>query len=641
MSVDKPGRRQGEFRRAARRFRRDPVALFPLAFIIVVAAAGIFHRALAPYAPSAQLDVSPFSGPSAEHWLGTDGLGRDTFSRILEGAGVSLRFSVLVVGVALAVAVPIGLLSGYFGRGIDVFLMRVMEAIQSFPALVLAIAIVATLGPSLLNAGIAVAVGAVPSLARLTRAQALAVREEIFLDASRAIGTPTRRILWRHLLPNVLSPLIVQASVFLGFALLAEAGLSFLGLGVQPPSASWGSMLRQATDTVLAHPWEVIPPGVAIVLTVLAFNLLGEGLRVALGSSAPPRRRGRLGMTMVAREAEPRSALTPPRDGQDLLVVDRLAVEFATPTGRVGVLDDVSFSIAPGETLGLVGESGSGKTVTSLSIMRLLPSPPGMITGGGIWFEGRDLLSLPFRDLAAVRGSGIAMVFQDPLVSLNPAMTIARQISQVVRWHRGASGDEANRLMREALELVGIPRGRAESYPHEFSGGMRQRAMIAMALVCRPRLLIADEPTTALDVTIQAQILELLRDLRAELDMAMLFVTHDLGVVADICQRVAVMYAGQIVETGDVDAVFKNPRHPYTSGLLKAMPQQAKPRSELYVIPGQVPEFATIKAGCRLASRCDFVRDTCTAREIPLIASGVNHLSRCTRTAELDLAGRS
>ena len=641
MSKRKAKESQGEFARAARRFRKNPVAMTAFIFVVIVAVAGILYPFLAPYDPNEQLGVAPFSGPSGDHWFGTDGLGRDVFSRLLAGASVSLRFSVIVVATALIVALPIGLLSGYVGRWLDTLLMRIMEGIHSFPALVLAIAIVGILGPSLVNAGIAVAVAAIPGFARLIRAQALAVREEIFIDASRAIGTPTRRILWRHLFPNVLSPLIVQIAIVLGFALLAEAGLSYLGLGVQPPQASWGSMLRQATDSQLTNPWGVLPPGIAIVLVVLAFNTIGEGLRTALGTSAPIRKHGRLGLTAVDRAVTPEPKPTTTETGRgDLLVVDKLAVEVERADGSVRILDDVSFSIAPGETLGLVGESGSGKSVTSLTIMRLLPSPPTKVTNGGIYFEGRDLLSLPFKEMSQIRGSEIAMVFQDPMASLNPAMTVAQQISQVVRWHEGVSRKVAEQRMYESLELVGIPRRRAHSYPHEFSGGMRQRAVIAMALVCRPKLLIADEPTTALDVTIQAQVLELLRELRTELNMAMLFVTHDLGVVADICDRVAVMYAGQIVETADSRELFNHPRHPYTSGLLKAMPQRTEPRSPLYVIPGQVPQFSELGNGCRLASRCDYVQDVCTSKNIALTEPRPDHLTRCIRASELILEQR-
>ena len=634
-------RRNGQFAQAVRRFVRDPMAMGALLFLVIVAIAGIFYRDLAPYDPAEQLVGPPFSGPSGSHWLGTDNLGRDEFSRILQGAGLTLGFSVLVVLAALVVSVPIGLLAGYVGRWVDTVLMRIMDGLLSLPALVLAIAVVGMLGPGLRNAGIVVAIALVPGFARLIRGQALAVREEVFIDAAQAVGTPTRRIVWRHLLPNVVSPLIVQASVTAGFVVLFEASLSFLGLGAPPPTASWGSMLRDAYDNVLGHPWLAIPPGIAIVLTVLAYNLAGDGLRSALGVTQPVRRHGQLGLTTVARGKDdaPDAATAP--DPTALLVVDRLSLEMMTPTGQVRVLDDVSFSIAPGETLGLVGESGSGKTVTSLSIMRLLPSPPARITGGRIWFQGKDLLSMPFREMSRVRGSELAMIFQDPMASLNPAMTISKQISQVVRWHEGLSKKDADKRMLDALEMVGISSRRAGSYPHEFSGGMRQRAMIAMALVCRPKLVIADEPTTALDVTIQAQVLELLHEMRSELGMAMLFVTHDLGVVADICDRVMVMYAGQVVETASVHELYGNPSHPYTEGLLRAMPQKAEPRSPLYAIPGQVPRFTELGSGCRLASRCAYVQDRCRQEEITLAEAGTDHLARCVRVTELDLAGKS
>ncbi|HEY8527579.1 MAG TPA: dipeptide/oligopeptide/nickel ABC transporter permease/ATP-binding protein [Acidimicrobiales bacterium] len=574
------GRPPGRARRAWARFRRDRLALAAAVFLVALALAGALHPLIAPYDPAEQETGRPFEGPSGRHWLGTDDLGRDVLSRLLEGAATSMRFSLLVVALALVVALPVGLLSGYVGGRLDNVLMRVMDAVMSIPALVLAIAVVAVLGAGLDSAMIAIAVAMAPGLTRLVRGQALAVREETFVEASHVIGTPAARVVRRHLLPNVLSPLIVQASILLGLVLLAEAGLSFLGLGAQPPTASWGSMLQRAYDSVLSHPWHVLPPGLAIALTVLAFNAVGDGLRAALGAAPPVRKHGRLGLTTVSdRAAEPApdgiepapdAAGAADADGDGaLLRVAGLRLDLATPAGPRRVLDGVSFSVAPGETLGLVGESGCGKTVTSLAIMRLLPSPPATIVGGTVRFDGRDLLRLPFRDLARLRGRELAMVFQDPLASLNPGLTVAHQIGQVVRWHEpDADRRAAARRTAEALELVGIPAARGRSYPHELSGGMRQRVMIAMALVCRPKLLIADEPTTALDVTVQAQVLELLKELRAELGMAVLFVTHDLGVVADICDRVAVMRAGRVVEVAPVRDVFHAPQHPYTRHLL-------------------------------------------------------------------------
>ena len=630
----------GQIRRAWGRYRRDRAAMVALIYLVLAILAGIFHSFVSPYAPTEQLVARPFAGPSATTLLGTDDLGRDVLSRLLEGAWVSLRFSLLVVIVALAIAVPIGLISGYVGGHLDNILMRIMDAILSFPGLVLAITIVAVLGPSLVNAGIAIAIGLIPGFSRLVRGQSLAVREESFMEASRAIGTRPRRILVRHLFPNILSPLIVQAAVVFGVILLVEAGLSFLGLGAQPPTASWGSMLRRAYDYILVEPWAIVAPGVAIAITVLAFNTVGDGLRNALGTGAPVRKYGRLGLTGVVRSAPPTTTAgqsPAPAPNDALLVVDGLSLEFATPTGPVRVIDDVSFEISRGETLGLVGESGSGKTVTSLSIMRLLPSPPATIVAGSVRFEGRDLLSLPFAEMSRLRGKDIAMVFQDPMASLNPALRVSHQLGQVLTWHERVSKQDRNRRVTEVLDMVGIPSRRANAYPHEFSGGMRQRAMIAMALMCKPKLLIADEPTTALDVTIQAQVLELLHELRDEMGLALLFVTHDLGVVADICDRVAVMYAGQIVEQSPVRALFSETRHPYTEGLLRSMPQRAAPRTELFAIPGQVPQFDELGTGCRLATRCAYATDECVSHEVELVDTGTGHLARCVRVDELQL----
>ncbi len=588
-----PPRSPSHLRRTWSRFRRDPVAMAALIFLVIVALAGIFHGWIEPYDPHKIPVGDPLQTPSGDYLLGTDNLGRDIFSRLLEGAWVSMRFSLLAVGGALLIAVPLGMLSGYLGGVVDAVLMRISDAIMSIPGLVLAIALVAVLGRSLTSAMIAIGVAMVPGFTRLVRGQALAVREETFVEASNSIGTSTGRIIRRHIFPNILSPLVVQASIVFGVVLLAEASLSFLGLGAQPPTASWGVMLEEANDFLLTDDWwQAVPPGLAIALSVLAFNLVGDGLRSALGVTNPVRRYGRLGLTTVARgdqtstvargdhastvargdhadtvargdQAPGVSTPTPDSTGPaPLLVVKNLQVDFDNSGRSVRIVDGVSFSVAPGETLGLVGESGSGKTVTSLSIMRLLPSPPATISGGSVHFDGHDLLGLPFKDMRRLRGKSMAMIFQDPMASLNPSLTIAHQIGQVVRWHEGASRREAHRWAGEMLERVGVSAKRADSYPHELSGGMRQRAMIAMALACQPKLLIADEPTTALDVTIQAQVLELLRELQADFGMAMIFVTHDLGVVADICDRVAVMYAGEIVETAPVGEFFRTPVTP-------------------------------------------------------------------------------
>jgi oligopeptide/dipeptide ABC transporter ATP-binding protein len=323
-----------------------------------------------------------------------------------------------------------------------------------------------------------------------------------------------------------------------------------------------------------------------------------------------------------------------------LLSVHDLRIGYDTDTGPVTVVHGVSFDVHPGEVVGLVGESGSGKTQTSLAIMRLVPSPPGRIEGGSVTFDGRDLLALSPEAMRDVRGNDIAMIFQDPMQSLNPAFTVGNQMVEALRLHTDLSRKQAPARAAELLDMVGIadPVARLKVYPHQLSGGMRQRVMIAMALCCSPRLLIADEPTTALDVTIQAQILELLKSLQRELGMAVIFVTHDLGVVADICDRVVVMYAGQVVEEGMVDAIFATPHHPYTEALLGAIPQLAGAGEMLASIPGVVPTPAEMPIGCRFGARCAYHQSVCDA-PVPLLRADDVSAARCVRLAELQLRG--
>ena len=487
------------------------------------------------------------------------------FSRLLQGAGVSMRFSLIVVSMSLLVAVPLGLISGYVGGRTDAVLMRIMDGILSFPGLVLAIAIVSVLGPNIRNATIAITIAIIPGFTRLVRGQSLTVREENFIEASHAIGTsrPARGVAPR---PAEHPRPVERAGIDRVRRRAARRGRAQLPRSRGP--AAHGELGRDAEARVrLQHR---APVGRH------PCRRRDRAHRVLLQRDRRrPARRARRHVEAHLRgsSASRRSAARRPRRCRapstttDLLIVDGLKLDFKNAGGTVRVVDGVSFSIAPGETLGLVGESGSGKTVTSLSIMRLLPSPPATIAGGAVWFDGRDLLGLPFKDVARMRGNDLAMIFQDPMSSLNPAMKVLDQVAQVVTWHEDTSKKEAQaRALRDARARRHPGPAAANSFPHEFSGGMRQRAMIAMALVCRPRLLIADEPTTALDVTIQAQVLELLHRLRDELGMAMLFVTHDLGVVADICDRVAVMYAGQIVETATTSELFRHAEAPVHPG---------------------------------------------------------------------------
>jgi oligopeptide/dipeptide ABC transporter ATP-binding protein len=313
-----------------------------------------------------------------------------------------------------------------------------------------------------------------------------------------------------------------------------------------------------------------------------------------------------------------------------LLSVADLRVNFHTDDGVVGAVDGVSFDIASGETLGLVGESGCGKSVTAYSILKLLPVPPAEYAAGSIIFRGEHLLRLDDKAMRRVRGNLISMIFQEPASSLNPIMSIGSQITEAIREHRRASRREAREIAIDMLRRVGIPspEARFHEYPHQMSGGMKQRAMIAMALVCRPALLIADEPTTALDVTIQAQILELLNELQRELDMSVLLITHDLGVVAETCDRVAVMYAGKVVESAPVALLFERPKHPYTHGLFRSLPTFGERKEQLAVIPGTVPSPLDYPSGCRFRTRCSMVQEVCKD-EPPLRQVEKNHFAAC------------
>ena len=321
---------------------------------------------------------------------------------------------------------------------------------------------------------------------------------------------------------------------------------------------------------------------------------------------------------------------------QALLEIRSLSTHFLTDDGVVRAVENVSLEIYPGEILSLVGESGCGKSVTGLSVLRLIPTPPGKIVSGAVLFDGRDLLTLEEKDMERVRGNDISMVFQEPMTSLNPVFTIGDQIMEAILLHQKVDKREARRKAIEMLDRVKIPSPevRIDSYPHQLSGGMRQRAMIAMALSCQPKLLIADEPTTALDVTIQAEVLRLLKEIQREMGMSVMLITHDLGVVSEIADRVVVMYAGRIVESGPIDSIFGGMRHPYTRGLLESIPHLEERRKRLNAIPGQVPNPMDLPSGCKFHPRCHLRIDECQREEPPLFPVNGDHFSRCIRWRE-------
>jgi peptide/nickel transport system ATP-binding protein len=640
-----PPQRSSATWRTMRRLRSNRAAMAALLFLLLVVLVALFGPWLVTRDPERMSVADRNAGPSAEFWLGSDDLGRDTFTRLVHATRLSMRTGLQSVVLAVGIAVPLGVVAGYFRRWPDAVLMRIADGVGAFPPVLLALAIAAMLGPGSVNLSLAVAVVFLPGMMRLARGQVLAVREEVYVEASRSLGSPHRRIVLSHVLPNIAPAVIIQVTMSFGFVLVTESGLSYLGLGDPPPAASWGSMLQQGFTayTQGLSALLVLWPALAITLTVLAFQVLGDGLRDAMGREmVRPRTRRR---RAAARRSAPAPAPSTPATGGALLAVEGLAVEFATPRGWVRVVDDVSFSVDVGRTTGLVGESGSGKTVSVLATMGLLPEGRARVVAGSIRLGGRELVGLQARARRRIQGAEMAMVFQEPMTSLNPAFSVGNQIVEVIRAHRKVSRAAARERAVEVLELVGIPdaRSRLRHYPHQFSGGMRQRVMIAMALACEPKVLIADEPTTALDVTIQAQILDLLRDLQQELGMAIVFVTHDLGVVADICDDVAVLYGGQVVEQQSVTELFDRPRHPYTQGLLDAMPQATAVGAPLVTVPGQVPLPESMPEGCRFHPRCVHAEAACSVgavsfEELPA-GGGALASVRCRRVDELVLAG--
>lgn len=612
------------------------VVIPSVAVLATLLICAVFADWLAPYDPLEQSLMDMLQGPSADHWLGTDDLGRDVLSRMIYGSRIAVIAAAEATGLAVLIGVPIGLFIGYRGGWWDWVTMRAVEAIVSIPGIMVAIVIIAILGTGLHRAMFALGILYSTAFLRLARSVVLAEREEVYVKSARVIGASPRRILIRHIFLNIAPPLIVQVTLTVGAVLLAEAGLSFIGIGVQPPQASWGTMLNTAAAYMELNAFLAVPPGLAIVATVLAVNLLGDVLRDSIGRgirvpAAAPKR-----PVQVRRSAGGARDARPDAQADDALLVDGLEVMVSPKGGaEVPVVTDMSFRIAKGETLGLVGESGSGKTVTGLALMGLIGAG-GRITDGRVWLDGTDLLALTPKGLEAARGNDIAMVFQDPTTSLNPAYTVGSQIAEVLRIKQGLSRRAAWDRTVELIDRVGIPRAaeRAKAFPHELSGGMAQRIAIARALSCGPKLLIADEPTTALDVTVQQEILDLFRDLQDDFGMAMLFVTHDLAVAADICDRIAVMYCGEIVETAPVDRLFAEPRHPYTSGLLSAMPHGANGTPPLPVIPGAVPTPGHWPEGCRFAPRCAFADAAC-ARPVPL--NGTDRMVRCVHARDLTL----
>ncbi|SFP92524.1 dipeptide/oligopeptide/nickel ABC transporter permease/ATP-binding protein [Tranquillimonas alkanivorans] len=570
--------------------------------------------------PNATATADRFMRPFSEgHPLGTDHLGRDLLARLAAGTRLSLAVGVAAALIAATIGSAIGIVAGYFGGRIDNVIMRGVDMLMAFPYILLALAIVAALGPGLMNALIAVAAVNVPFFARNIRGITVGLAGREFVDAARLSGMGHTRIILSELLPNVLPVIVIAMSTTVGWMILETAGLSFLGLGSQPPQADLGSMLGEARSALITHPHTSVVPGLMIFFIVMSINLLGDGVRDALD---PRLRSGALSRPRAMTEVKREDPVPAPTD--DLLALQDLHTQFHVGDRVLRAVDGVSLTVAPGECLGIIGESGSGKSVTALSVMGLVASPPGLITGGAVRFRGEDLVGAPYERLRQARGDRVAYIFQDPLSTLHPLYRVGDQLAEAIRAHHKVAAKEARARAVALLRDVRIPNAesRLDDYPHEMSGGMRQRVGIAMALANEPDVIIADEPTTALDVTVQAQILSLLDDLRRDRGLAIVFITHDFGVVAQLCDRVAVMYAGRIVEEGPTGAVLNAPAHPYTRRLIACVPELGQGRRELAAIPGLPPTLDDLPAGCAFAPRCEKARPACSAAPIPLEGSG-------------------
>jgi len=509
---------------------------------------------------------------TAGHLLGTDQLGRDILSRLLWGARLSVTVGFTATLIAALIGSVIGIVAGYVGGRTDNAIMRGIDMLMAFPYILLALAIVAALGPGLMNALYAIAIVNIPFFARNVRGVTLGYAHREFVDAARLSGKGHLSVMFTEVLPNVAPVIVITMSTTAGWMILETAGLSFLGLGAQPPQADLGSMLGEGRAQLFTAPHVSIVPGVMIFLIVISLNVLGDGIRDVLD---PRLRSGALARPGPVTEiATDRSV--PENSAQDAaLSIEGLETGFRSGDDIIPAVRGVSLHVKRGECLGLIGESGSGKSVTALSVMGLVASPPGIIQSGAIYVGNEDVLAMPQTRLISLRGSRVAYVFQDPLTTLHPMYPVGRQVEEAIAAHQSLGARERRERAIALLEKVGIPeaRERAKHYPHQLSGGQRQRIGIAMALANDPDVIIADEPTTALDVTVQARILELLRDLQRERGMALLFITHDFGVVSDICDRVAVMKDGQIVETGETRAVLANPQHDYTKRLIACVPE--------------------------------------------------------------------
>jgi peptide/nickel transport system permease protein len=605
---------------------RTPLGVSAAALLVAVLALAVVAPMLWSDRASAVDTANILRGTSAAHWMGTDNLGRDIFYRVLVATRLSVELALAATGIGVLIGLLLGTAPVLLGVRVGRLIGAGVNIAVAFPGLLLALFFAVIFGVGRTGALLAIGLAIGPGFARLTQTLTARVVGLDFVAAARIAGVGRIRVLVRHVLPNIGEPLVVNATIAAGNALLAFAGLSFLGLGVQPPGYDWGRMLGEGLNSIYVHPAAALAPGVAVVVAGLAFNLFGESIAKALGLRAPLTGAGRI---LPRRASAPTDA---PIDGAEtLLAVEGLRVSFPGPVTPVR---GVSFTLRRGEAVGIVGESGSGKSLTALAVAQLIEQP-GEVDADRLIFLGTDLTAGTTRAMRRLLGTSLAMVFQDPMTSLNPTMRVGRQLAEVAQQHQGVNRRQALGRAVDRLRAVRVPAAqqRAGQFPHEFSGGMRQRAMIGMGLMGTPALIIADEPTTALDVTVQRQVLRLLADIRAADDVALLLISHDITVVGQVCDRVLVMYAGRIVEELSAAELHTGARHPYTRALLAAVPDMATDRHRpLAVIPGRPADPAHAAPGCAFAPRCPFADERCAHADPPLVADATGRLAACWHT---------
>lgn len=594
-----------------------------LIVLLVVVLVAVFASVLAPYDPLQIFDAR--MAPNSSYLFGTDDKGRDVLSRMMYGARYSLTIGLGATIFAFIAGSIIGAFAAVSRKWISEIIMRILDVIMSFPGIALAATFVIVFGTSVPSLIFAIGFLYIPQIARIVRANVMSEYNQDYVRAVVVSGARAPHILIKHVVRNCIAPIVVFTIVLVADAIVFEASLSFISAGIPEPTPTWGNILADARGGVLSGRWwQALYPGLAIMITVLCLNILSEGMTDAMAAAPKADISPREDNLSTKREADkfvadPRLAYKaqeemlekrlaalretenirhdrfPARtDVPPVLEVKDLCIRFPRH-GAVNVVDHVSFVVRPRQTMGLVGESGCGKSITSLTIMGLL-DPRAEITGE-IMYNGQNLIGLDNTHYNQLRGREIAMIYQDALSSLNPSMLIRSQMKQLTK--RGGT-----RSAEELLELVGLdPKRTLDSYPHELSGGQRQRVLIAMALTRDPKVIIADEPTTALDVTVQKQVIDLLNKLQKELGFAMVFVSHDLALVAEVANSITVMYAGQVVEQGPVHEILCNPIHEYTRGLLGSVLSIEAGGQRLHQVPGSVPSPKDFPEGDRFTPR--------------------------------------